>query len=86
MSIDYSRARRTLARKDPVIRALMREHGACGLADAQHTDPLRALLHAIVSQQLSTKAAATITARVEALYGGAPTPGPPPTLNCARSA
>ena len=63
-----------LARKDPVIRDLMREHGACGLADAQHTDPFQALLHAIVSQQLSTKAAATIAARFEALYGGVPTP------------
>ena len=74
MQIDYSHARRLLARRDPVIRDLMREHGACGLADAQHTDPLQALLHAIVSQQLSTKAAATITARFEALYGGVPTP------------
>jgi DNA-3-methyladenine glycosylase II len=74
MSIDYSRARRLLARKDPVIRDLMRAHGACGLADAQHTDPLQALLHAIVSQQLSTRAAATISSRFEALYGGVPTP------------
>jgi DNA-3-methyladenine glycosylase II len=74
MQIDYSHARRLLARRDPVIRDLMRAHGACGLADAQHTDPLRALLHAIVSQQLSTKAAATISARFEALYVGAPTP------------
>jgi DNA-3-methyladenine glycosylase II len=74
MQIDYSHARRLLARRDPVIRDLMREHGACGLADAQHADPLQALLHAIVSQQLSTKAAATITARFEALYGGVPTP------------
>jgi DNA-3-methyladenine glycosylase II len=74
MAIDYVRARRTLARRDPVIRSLMREHGACGLADSQHTDPFQALIHAIVSQQLSTRAAATITARFEGLYGGAPTP------------
>jgi DNA-3-methyladenine glycosylase II len=74
MPIDYVRARRMLARKDPVIASLMREHGACGLADSQHTDPFRALVHAIVSQQLSTKAAATIAARFEGLYGGAPTP------------
>jgi DNA-3-methyladenine glycosylase II len=74
MSIDYVRARRMLARKDPVIRDLMRAHGACGLADAQHTDPFHALLRAIVSQQLSTKAAATIAARFDGLYGGPPTP------------
>ena len=30
----------------------MREHGPCGLADAQHTDPFRALISAIISQQL----------------------------------
>ena len=63
-----------LARKDPVIGGLMRKHGECGLADAQHADPFHALLRAIVSQQLSTKAAATIAARLDGLYGGAPTP------------
>jgi DNA-3-methyladenine glycosylase II len=71
---DYSRARRILARRDPVIRDLMRAHGKCGLADAQHTDPFTALAHAIVSQQLSTKAAATIARRFDALCGGAPAP------------
>ena len=74
MAIDYVRARRMLARKDPVIGGLMRKHGACGLADAQHADPFHALLRAIVSQQLSTKAAATIAARFDGLYGGPPTP------------
>jgi DNA-3-methyladenine glycosylase II len=74
MPIDYNRARRTLARKDPVIGQLMRAYGRCGLADAQHTDPFKALLHAIISQQLSTKAAATIAARFDALYDGVPTP------------
>ena len=71
---DYSRARRLLARKDPVIGGLMRAHGACGLAEAQHTDPFVALVHAICSQQLSTKAAATIAGRFDALFGGRPTP------------
>ena len=71
---DYAKGRRLLARRDPVIRDLMRRHGRCGLADAQHTDPFRALVRAIVSQQLSTKAAATIAGRVEALLGGTLTP------------
>ena len=70
MAIDYSRARRVLARRDPILRDLMRRHGPCGLADSQHTDPFVALVHAIISQQLSTKAAATIAGRVEALLGG----------------
>jgi DNA-3-methyladenine glycosylase II len=74
MSIDYARARRLLARRDPVIRDLMRRYGPCGLAQAQHTDPFRALVHAIISQQLSTRAAATIEGRFRALFVGVPTP------------
>ena len=71
---DYMRARRLLSRRDPVMGALIRRHGACGLADAQHTDPFTALTHAIISQQLSSKAAATIAGRFDALFGGRPTP------------
>jgi DNA-3-methyladenine glycosylase II len=72
---DYARARRTLMRRDPVMRELIRQHGACGLADNQHTDPYKALVHSIMSQQLSTKAAATIARRFNELFGGTfPTP------------
>jgi DNA-3-methyladenine glycosylase II len=74
MSIDYAVASRTLARRDPVMRDLVRRHGPCGLARAQHQDPYRALVHAIISQQLSTKAAATIGRRVDEVFGGEPTP------------
>src|SRR5688572_2107936 len=73
LSINYPHARRVLARRDPVIRDLMRRHGACGLAAAQRADPFIALTHAIISQQLSTKAAATIAARFDALLGDRPT-------------
>ena len=74
-TVDYSKARRTLARRDPVIRDLMRQHGACGLANAQHTDPFKALMHAIIAQQLSTKAAATIERRFSDVFPGRrPTP------------
>jgi DNA-3-methyladenine glycosylase II len=72
-SADYAKARRILARRDPVIRDLMRRFGECGLARAQRTDPFRALLHAIIAQQLSTKAAATIEGRFAALFEGRPT-------------
>ncbi len=72
---DYARARRLLARRDPVLRDLMRAHGACGLARSQQSDPFKALVRAIMSQQLSIKAAATIASRFEALFGGRfPTP------------
>jgi 3-methyladenine DNA glycosylase/8-oxoguanine DNA glycosylase len=74
MSVDYTKARRHLARRDPVLRDLMRAHGPCGLSARQHTDPFKALIRAIVGQQLSTKAAATIFARFEALYDSFPTP------------
>jgi DNA-3-methyladenine glycosylase II len=71
---DYAKARRLLSRRDPVIRDLIRRHGACGLADAQHEDAFTALTHSIISQQLSTKAAATIARRFDALFSGVPTP------------
>jgi DNA-3-methyladenine glycosylase II len=69
VSIDYAKARRLLARRDPVLAGLMRRQGDCGLAEAQHTEPFRALVHAIIAQQLSSKAAATIERRVHALLG-----------------
>ena len=74
MTTDYTRARRHLARRDPVLRDLMRAHGKCGLAEAQNAEPFGALLKAIVSQQLSTKAARTIYLRLMALFDGVPTP------------
>jgi DNA-3-methyladenine glycosylase II len=70
---DYAKARRLLARRDPVIAGLIKRHGPCGLADAQHEDAFSALTHAIISQQLSTKAAATIARRFDALFDGPPT-------------
>jgi DNA-3-methyladenine glycosylase II len=71
---DYAKARRLLARRDPVIAALMKRHGPCGLANSQHEDAFTALTHAIISQQLSTKAAATIARRFDGLFLGPPTP------------
>lgn len=66
-SEDYARARRLLLRRDPILAALIRKHGACGLAAAQRADHFSALVRAIVFQQLSTKAASTIYARLAAL-------------------
>jgi DNA-3-methyladenine glycosylase II len=64
---DYTRARRLLIRRDPVLGAAIKRIGACGLPSRQHAHHLSALVGAIVSQQLSTKAAATIFSRVQAL-------------------
>ena len=60
--LDYSRASRLL-RRDPVMAALIHEHGPCGIADALRVDHLSALVRAIIFQQLSTKAASTIHGR-----------------------
>lgn len=64
----YQAARRALMRRDPVLGAVIRRVGPCGLADSQHADPFRALVRSIVSQQLSVKAADTIHTRFEALF------------------
>ena len=72
---DYARARRILLRRDPILAALIRRHGPCGLAAAQRADHFSALVRAITFQQLSTKAASTIYNRMAALMPeGAPTP------------
>src|SRR5438045_7498190 len=64
----YAKARRVLMRRDPVLGAAIKKIGACGMADRQRKDHLSALVGAIVSQQLSTKAAATIFGRFVALF------------------
>jgi DNA-3-methyladenine glycosylase II len=65
---EYEKARRLLMRRDPILAAAIKTIGACGMADRQRTDHLSALVGAIVSQQLSTKAAATIFGRFVALF------------------
>jgi DNA-3-methyladenine glycosylase II len=72
---DYARARRLLLRRDPILAAAIRRIGPCGLAARQRADHLSALVGAIVSQQLSTKAAATIYGRLVALFPGGAIPG-----------
>jgi len=66
--VEYQKARLLLMRRDKVLGAAIRQIGACRLADRQRTDHLSALVGAIVSQQLSTKAAATIFGRFVALF------------------
>jgi DNA-3-methyladenine glycosylase II len=61
---EYRRAQRVLSRRDPVLCALIKRHGPCGLAAAQRADHFAALTRAIVGQQLSTKAATTIYSRL----------------------
>ena len=72
---DMARARRVLMRRDPVLAPLIRKYGACGIKTGRETEIFCGLVEAIVSQQLSTRAAATIYARIRALLpNGEPTP------------
>lgn len=71
---DYHKARLLIMRRDPVLGAAVKRIGPCGLAARQRKDHLTALIGAIVSQQLSTKAAATIFARLVALFPGGEIP------------
>src|SRR5437762_6786506 len=66
--LDYEKARRLLIRRDPVLGVAIKRIGPCGLAARQRNDHLTALVGAIVHQQLSTKAAATIFGRLAALF------------------
>jgi 3-methyladenine DNA glycosylase/8-oxoguanine DNA glycosylase len=80
---NYRAAERCLARQDPILGEIIRRHGRCGLKEAQREDPFQAIVEAIVWQQLSGKAAATIFARFLALFpDGA---FPPPAAIDAKS-
>jgi DNA-3-methyladenine glycosylase II len=62
------KAERQLAKTDPVMERLIARHGRCPLAEREF-QPFHMLANSIISQQLSTKAAATIKIRVGALVG-----------------
>jgi DNA-3-methyladenine glycosylase II len=72
---DFARARRVLMRRDPVLAPVIRKHKHRTILDTPLIDPFAALVRTITSQQLSTKAAATIHRRVlELMPGGVATP------------
>ncbi|HUL74145.1 MAG TPA: DNA-3-methyladenine glycosylase [Vicinamibacterales bacterium] len=67
---EFERARRALMRRDPRLRVLIKKVGRCRLPEGRTRHPFGALVRAILSQQLSGKAADTIHGRVAALAGG----------------
>ena len=71
---DYARAQRLLVRRDPVLAALIRQHGPCGIGSAVRVGHFAALVRSIVFQQLSTKAASTIHGRLTGLMPDEVTP------------
>jgi DNA-3-methyladenine glycosylase II len=63
----WDRAKRTLARRDPVMAAIMRAHPRVHLA--RRGEPFMTLARAIVGQQISVKAAQSVWNRVLACVG-----------------
>ncbi|MDX1607309.1 MAG: hypothetical protein R3202_14045, partial [Candidatus Competibacterales bacterium] len=79
MSYDMTAAVTALRAADPRLATVIAQAPFCNMGIRDPRDPTAAdlfqsLLRSIVYQQLSGKAAATIHARVEALFPGAPEP------------
>ena len=62
MNVDQIKARRHLARRDPVLKRLIAAVGPCTLR--YEPDGFAALVRSIIAQQISTKAAASVAAKL----------------------
>jgi DNA-3-methyladenine glycosylase II len=72
---EFARARRVLMRRDAKLAAVIRRYSTRSMLETPALEPFPALVRTITSQQISTKAAATIHGRLVGLMpGGAPTP------------
>ena len=71
---EFARARRILMRRDPILAPVIRKYRQRSLLDAPPIEPFPALVRTITSQQISTKAAATIHGRLVALMPRGVTP------------
>jgi DNA-3-methyladenine glycosylase II len=69
-------ALKQLAANDPVMRRLIREFGACGLAPETRRSPFQSLVQAVAHQQLNGTAANTILTRFKKLFPGRRFPRP----------
>jgi len=65
-----------LAANDPVMRRLIREFGACGLAPETRRPPFQSLVLAVAHQQLNGRAAESILSRFKKLFPGRRFPRP----------
>jgi DNA-3-methyladenine glycosylase II len=72
---EFEKARRALMRRDPVLAPIIRTHRGRSPLDTPLLDPFPALVRTITSQQISTKAAATIHGRLVAQMPRGVTPG-----------
>jgi DNA-3-methyladenine glycosylase II len=67
---------RHLSRTDPLMRRLIRRHGACGMTPNWTRTPYQALVQAIIHQQLAGAAARAIHGRFVTLVGDGSFPTP----------
>lgn len=67
---DLRRAERSLSRRDPVLRRVIREVGPATIDSYWRRDAFAALLQTMIGQQISVHAVAAIYRRFKALYGG----------------
>ncbi len=74
MAFDAQVAIRALTKSDPVLGRAIRQHGVFALKLRHGRTPFSLLTRAVINQQLSNKAAATIEARLVATLGGGLTP------------
>jgi DNA-3-methyladenine glycosylase II len=72
MSFDFAQAQNHLSKADPVLATIIARFGPCALQPQRQY--FLALAEAILSQQLSVKAAATIFQRFKETLGGRITP------------
>jgi DNA-3-methyladenine glycosylase II len=64
---EFAKARRHLMRRDPTLAPVIKKHKTRSPLDTPLVDPFSALVRTITSQQISTKAAATIHGRLVGL-------------------
>jgi len=69
-------AHQHLAKSDPVMKRLIREHGRCALAPESRRSPFQSLVQAVAHQQLNGTAANTILTRFRKLFPGRNFPRP----------
>jgi DNA-3-methyladenine glycosylase II len=69
-------AHRHLAKRDPVMKSLIRDFGPCGLVPEARRSPFQSLVQAVAHQQLNGTAANAILARFKKLFPGRRFPRP----------
>lgn len=79
----YKKVRRHLSDNCPVMKGIVARVGPCTLAP-KGDDPFTLLVRCVISQQISTKAASSISGKLVALLNGGAAEGPIPMAKLAQ--